>query len=126
MRWFLVLVFWTVLLSGCVKPVSPNFSPAAGPAPGEPARNAPNVATNITYIPIVAITGRVVMSNPKAQFVILSLGPGIFPPKGTRLFVYRKEAKVAELRISGSQWDDKTVADILKGDPQVNDQVSDN
>jgi len=126
MRRFPTPIFLAVLLSGCVRPGTTDFGPATSTSLAKPSQSGPVVSTNFTYVPIMAITGKVVMSNPKARFVILSLAPGVFPPKGTRLFAYRNGVRVGEIKISGSQWDDKTVADILQGDLQINDQISDN
>jgi len=119
MRLLLPSALAAILLAACAEPKSADPRATL-------ATTTPPVSTNLTYVPILAVTGKVAVSNPKARFVILSLTPGVYPPKGTHIYAYRDGVKVADLRIAGPQWDDKTVADILSGDPQVNDQINDN
>jgi hypothetical protein len=45
------------------------------------------------------------------------------PPLEKRLNVYRNGLKVGEVRVTGPQRDNNTVADIIAGDCQPGDQV---
>ena len=74
---------------------------------------------------VIPVTGRIVMVNAPAKYVVISLAPGLSPDKGTRLFSYRNSQKLGELRIAGPQQDDKVVADIVNGEASIGDKVSD-
>ena len=96
--------------------------------PARPGRGAFDEAaaagTNTTYIaPERLPAGRVVRVNPQARFVVLSFPLGKMPAVGTRMFLHRGGAQVAELRICGPQMDDNIVADLLSGDAQPGDSV---
>ncbi len=109
-----------LLIAGCAQ--SPAASRRVRSVPPDVAQGS----TNVTVVPVVAITGKVVLVDRKGGFVVLRLAPMLSPFKDTRLFVYHNGKKTAELRISGPQQDVNTVADIMAGDPQPNDLVSDN
>ena len=91
-----------------------------------PRPPVPATSTNVTVTPILAVTGKIVLVDKKAGFVVISLAPGLYPAKDTKLFTYRDEKKTGEIRVSGPQRDFDTVADILSGDPRLNDLVNDN
>jgi hypothetical protein len=65
--------------------------------------------------------GRVAMANPK--FVVLIFPFGKVPGVGQRLNVYHDGKKVGELKIAGPQRDNNTVADIVFGTAQIDDEV---
>jgi hypothetical protein len=54
---------------------------------------------------------------------VLTYPFGGVPAVGQRLNVYRNGKKVAELKITGPQRDINTVADIVSGEVQENDEV---
>ena len=70
--------------------------------------------------------GRVASVNVTAKFVVLQFPLGQVPPVDTRMVVYHGDAKTAEVKITGPAQDDLTVADILLGTVQENDQVRGN
>jgi hypothetical protein len=88
---------------------------------------APKAAspTATTVAPDTALAGRVVWVNGAARYAILGFPIGSMPQNGVRLFVYRGANRVGELKVSGPQRDDHTVADIMLGDCQVGDEVRD-
>jgi hypothetical protein len=47
------------------------------------------------------------------------------PKMDQTLFIYRDGLKVAEVRVTGPQQDNNTVADITSGETQVGDTVRD-
>lgn len=63
------------------------------------------------------------MLNPSARFVVITFPIGGVPDIERRLNVYRDGLKVAELKVTGPQRDNNTVADIVAGEPRVNDAV---
>lgn len=66
-------------------------------------------------------TGKIAKVN--ATFVVLTFPVGGIPPIGQKLNVYRKGAKIGEVKVTGPQRDTNTVADIISGELQVNDEV---
>lgn len=63
------------------------------------------------------------MVNPTARFVVMTFPFGGVPAVERRLNVYRNGLKVAEVKVTGPHRDNNTVADIVAGEVQVNDQV---
>lgn len=83
-----------------------------------------NSAVN-DFTPIVRLaetnSGRVASAN--SNFAVLTFPFGNVPSNGQELNVYRDGKKVGELRVTGPQRDINTVADIVSGEAQVNDEV---
>lgn len=71
------------------------------------------------------LTGSVVAVNDVGRFVVLTFPLGRMPSEGATVFAYRQGLKVAELKVTGPQKDDHTVADIQSGDCRVKDEVRD-
>jgi len=71
------------------------------------------------------LTGSIVSVNEVGRFVVLKFPLGRMPTEGSTLFVYRNGMKVAELKVTGPQKDDHTVADIKTGDCRSKDEVRD-
>lgn len=72
-----------------------------------------------------ALTGKIMRVDKRARFAVVSFPLGRLPANEQRLSVYREGLKVGEVKITGPQRDDKTVADIVAGDCDAGDQVSD-
>ena len=68
-------------------------------------------------------TGRVMRVNENGRFVVLNYPVGTLPPLGQRLYVYRQGLRVGELKVTGPQQDDNTVADIVNGEAQLGDEI---
>lgn len=66
-------------------------------------------------------SGRIATTNPK--FAVLTFPFGNVPEAGQFLNVYRGGEKIAELKVTGPRRDINTVADIVSGEVQVNDEV---
>jgi len=101
---------------------------AKQPAPAatrisHPATNAPATADTFTVTPEEGLHGRISSVNSGLRFVVLTFPIGQMPPLDEHLNVYRNGFKVAELKITGPQRDDNTVADIVSGDPITGDEV---
>jgi hypothetical protein len=118
MRIFVFILSSGLILSGCAKVKSL--------LPSAPNRNN-TLATNETAAPIVTLaksdSGRVASVNPTGRFAIVTFPFGGVPGTGQNLNVYRNGLKVAEAKVTGPQRNINTVADIISGEVQVNDEV---
>lgn len=73
--------------------------------------------------PSNALGGKVVAFNEAGRFVVLNFAASQMPRRDQTLFLYRAGLKVAEIKITGPQNDDNTVADIVTGEAQMGDEV---
>ena len=104
-----------LLLTGCL------FHHRAQPS-GAPV----GVQTTQAVIqPDLHARGEVVMVNAEAHFVVVSFPPGTVPPAGHSLKVYRNGLRVGEIKVTGPQRENNTVADIVSGDLQTHDEARD-
>jgi PBP1b-binding outer membrane lipoprotein LpoB len=106
------LLVAALLLTGCLhhEPAS-NQIPAGGQS--SPAIIKPDLRTS----------GQVAMVNAEAHFVVLSFPPGPVPQTDHHLNVYRNGLRVGEVKVTGPQHENDTVADIVTGDVQLHDEV---
>jgi hypothetical protein len=100
------------LLSGCTHLKSKP--------PARPAIPALAVVT-----PDNSLAGKVVSYNSVGRFVVLNFPSRLMPQTDQRLFLYRAGLRVAEVKVTGPQNDDNTVADLVSGDAQAGDEVRD-
>jgi hypothetical protein len=100
------------LLCGCASHKASAPKPAANNAPAK---------TDVT--PDLRPAGQVEMVNAEARFVVVNYPPGGVPKPGRRLNVYRGGMKVGEVKVTGPERDNNTVADILAGEVQIHDQT---
>lgn len=70
-------------------------------------------------------SGKVASVNQQGRFVVLTFPIGQIPANNTRMVVYRGDAKTGEVKITGPSQDNLTVADIVMGSVQENDEVRD-
>ena len=63
--------------------------------------------------------------NSAGRFVVLECPIAHFPAVAQKLFLYRNGLKVAEVKVTGPQRDDHTVADVTTGEAQAGDEVRD-
>ena len=89
----------------------------------KPSTNASVTADTFTVTPEEGLHGRIASVNSSLRFVVLTFPIGQMPPVDENLNVYRNGFKVAELKITGPQREDNTVADIVSGDPITGDEV---
>ena len=105
----LVVVFAGIVLAGCAYHPLPHTV------------KAPPDTTIVT--PADSLTGKVVACNAAGRFVVLNFPTAQLPQVDQTRFLYRAGLKVAEIKITGPQSDDNTVADIVTGEAQVGDEV---
>jgi hypothetical protein len=106
MRFAFLLLLSGLLCLGCGRT---RQSGVAKPAP--------------TVTPSAARAGTVTSVNPSHRFVVVTFPFSQVPGIGQPLNVYRKGLKVGELKVTGPEIDTNTVADIIAGEAQVNDEV---
>ena len=75
--------------------------------------------------PDITAAAKVIAVNTVGRFVVLNFPGGQLPKTEQTLFLYRDGLKVAELRVTGPQSENHTVADIVSGEAQVSDSVRD-
>jgi hypothetical protein len=117
LRLFAGLLLAVVVAFGC------GTHHAAAPQ-SEPAPAAPS-GTNMTTIvtPDTSLTAKVVRYNSVGRFVVLSFPVGQMPQSGQTFFLYRNGLKVGQIKITGPEQDNDTVADLQDGDAQEGDDV---
>ena len=101
------------------KPVQP----ASVSVPATPP--APAAALNPIVTPDNSLTAKVAAYNSAVRFVVLTFPVGPMPAMDQTLFLYRNGFKVGEVKITGPQRDNDTVADLVTGTAQVGDEVRD-
>jgi len=88
-----------------------------------PAAPAPVAAPALIVTPAQTAAAHVLSVNESGRFVILNFAGGQPLPPGHYLALYRKGLKTAEVKISGPQQDDNTIADILSGEARKGDEA---
>ena len=119
MKRFARLAVWVLagmLVAGCSIFHKTGKTPAAKPEP--PPRPSETVVT-----PDNSLSARVAAYNAVGRFVVLSFPVGRMPKLEQTLFLYRNGLRVAEVKVTGPQRDNNTVADIISGDAQAGDEV---
>jgi hypothetical protein len=80
----------------------------------------------VIVTPETALLGKVVRVNNSARFAVINYPVGNLPGIDQRYGVYRQGLKVGEIKITGPQQDDNTVADIVSGEVQIGDETRPN
>ena len=95
------------------------------PAPTSFSPYSPAGNPRIIVTPDDVPAGRVTRVNAASGFVVLNYPTGRVPEKERRLNLYRHGLKVAEIKVTGPQNEDNTIADVLAGEAQVGDEARD-
>lgn len=118
MRILLVAMLLCALAaSGCAKKKD-SGSPAGA--------KAGNTKPGKTVVTPDKPVGRVATVNGVGKFVVLSFPTGKMPAEDQHLNIYRRDVKVAEVKITGPQRGENIVADIVSGEPEVSDEAREN
>lgn len=116
---FAILILIPLLASGCgivhKRPSSVTALAEQNPSDQKTGK--------LIVTPETALIGKVSAVNANAQFVVLNFPIGRLPAMDQRLSIYRHGLKVGEVKVTGPQRDDNTVADIVSGDAQLHDEV---
>ena len=70
-----------------------------------------------------ALVGKVVRVNETARFAVLNFPVGNLPQPQQLMNVYRRGLKVGEVKVTALRQDNNTVADIVKGEAQIGDEI---
>ena len=122
---YLLLLCPALILCGCFgKPKAGqetgSFNPVTGSATGEKNGNQKFLVTSAN-----ALVGKVVLVNTTGRFVVLNFPVGHLPAMDQHLNLYRGGVKVGEVKVTGPQYDDNIVGDLLAGESEIGDQVRD-
>jgi hypothetical protein len=99
------------------EPAATKTAPMPAPA------RAPMLPVIVT--PDDSLAGKVLAYNSPGHFVVLEFPAGRMPQVDQGLFLYRAGLKVAEVKITGPERENNTVADVISGDAQAGDEVRD-
>jgi PBP1b-binding outer membrane lipoprotein LpoB len=112
-----LLAVLLVGFAGCVSQPKPatNSTPTD---PGEPQ-------SKLIVTPDSLLVGQVTTFNMAGRFVVLNFSVGRMPVLNQMLFVYRDGLKVGEVRVTGPERDNNTVADLISGEAAKGDEVRD-
>jgi hypothetical protein len=118
----LLLVFVFVACRSRPTPFDSRVNHSQSPTPKSRQTTEPSPGD-----PIITIGGparaHVATVNQGGRFVVLRFPIGAMPAVDRRFGVYREGMKVGELRVSGPQYDNNTVADIVAGECRVGDEA---
>ena len=120
-RYFAVLLLM-LGLTGCIlgkhKQPPPPVADFSQPTP------IPQSTTNTFRVtPDDTVAGHVTSVNKDLRFVVLTFPLGHTPSLGSRMNIFRNGAIVGEIKVTGPQRDDNTVADMVLGDALKGDEV---
>jgi hypothetical protein len=144
MRFGWVILLPVILFFGCARKDTPAaFSTVPGPSRSNATLPPPTVdepapkpavapaKTNALpakppiITPDTALTGKVVKYNETARIVVLEFSVLNMPAAGRRLFIYRNDLKVGEVKTTTWQNAEHIVADLISGEAQAGDMVRD-
>ncbi len=120
MRRFVGLLLSGLIVAGCSSHPARHASGDADAPTNAPPKKA---REKLIITPETTLLGKIVRVNNSTRFVVVNFPVGSLPGIGQQMGVYRQGMKVGEIRITGPQQDDNTVADILSGEAQIGDQT---
>ena len=109
-----VILLGSLALSGCVRKKVVDSGSRPQPRAG---------STPLTVTPEIVLVAKVVGANKPGRFVVLNFPRGQMASPEQHLNLYRKGLKVGEVKVTGPQQDDNTVADIVAGEAEVGDDA---
>jgi hypothetical protein len=114
-----------LVLSGCVRKKVADSGSRPQPKAGSRAVPTGTAGTYqpLTVTPDNTLVGKVVRVNTPGRFVVLSFPLGRMPSPERRLNLYRRGQMVGEVKVTGPQREDNTVADLLAGEAEVGDDA---
>lgn len=124
---FLVSLVMVVFLSGCALWPLHKGSETTSSVTSSPATNAvvadKKGTNNLIVTPETLPVGKVVRVNETARFAVLNFPVGQMPQPQQVMNVYRRGLKVGEVKVTALRQDNNTVADIVKGEAQIGDEI---
>jgi len=105
-------------------PVATTQAPPDKPQKESKSKKAAKVTPpKLIITPDMSLAAKVISVNTVGRFVILSFPAEKMPRLQQTLFIYRAGLKVAEVKVTGPQQDNNTVADLVSGEAMVGDTV---
>jgi hypothetical protein len=123
MRSFVCLVAVGLIGAGCANVESKRVDRSAMSRSQEEYVTEKKPDDQAIVTPATVLKGRVVRVNNEGRFAVLSFPVGSLPATNVRLNIYREGLKVGEMKVTGPEQDDNTVADIVVGEARVGDEV---
>lgn len=126
MRLFVSLAV-SALLCGCA--LWPGHKKSETPSSSNGGNSTNSVANGnngkekLIVTPATALVGKVVRVNETARFAVLTFPVGSMPAPEQMMNVYRHGLKVGEVRVTALRQDNNTVADIVKGEAEIGDEI---
>jgi len=126
-RFVILFVFVACLTGGCLfgrksAELTPEERAALLSQPITPAGQA---SSDLIIVPDFRLTGQVTTFNAAGRFVVLNFPLGSLPVRDQVMFVYRRGLQVGEVRVTGPEEDNNTVADLISGEAAKGDEVRD-
>lgn len=112
-----------LLASGCMS--HPPAEPPSAPPPITLASTNSSTSSAPIVTPDTSLSAKVVKFNSVGRFVVLSFPVGQMPEVGQTFFLYQAGVKVGQVKITGPQKDNDTVADLTDGVAQEGNDVRD-
>lgn len=126
MRLFVCLAV-VLFMSGCALWPWHKKSEAPSSATGSGTTNTAVIRQNgndkLIITPETALVGKVARVNETARFAVLNFPVGNMPAPQQIMSVYRHGLKVGEVRVTALRQDNNTVADIVKGEAEIGDEI---
>jgi hypothetical protein len=123
MRFLLICTLF--LLVGCGGKKRSGLQASSGSYAGPGPTQGKSGDRKIVVTTGTSLIGKVAWVNTTDRFVVLNFPLGRLPGTNQMLNLYRGGLKVGEVKVTGPQYDDNVVADLVAGDSQVGDQVQD-
>ncbi len=124
MRILLILAM-LLFVSGCFgRKQTGNKSNSTSGQASFPTGASPT-GEKLIVTPEHSLVGKVALVNTADRFVVLNFPVGHLPALEQRLNLYRGGLKVGEVKVTGPQYDDNVVGDLVAGDSEVGDEVRD-
>lgn len=122
MRLFIVALM-LVSLAACKSPETKTATPPKKTVMVQTNINSRPTEQRPTVRPVDAVTGRIIAVRPQLRFVVIDFPNQKLPKLDQRLYVYRLDQKVAEIKVSGPYLGTTVAADVTAGDAREGDLV---
>jgi hypothetical protein len=111
-----------LILTGC-KSSSKQRNAEPGTQRTVSATTFPGPGERPSARPVQAVTGRIIAVREALRFVVVDFGAGKMPKLEQKLWAYRLDQKVAELKVSGPYLGTTVAADVVAGEAREGDLV---
>lgn len=120
---FFAVLLSGVVLAGCRSSARKETGAEERPKRTVTATTFPAPGERGSVRPVEAVRGRIIAVRDTLRFVVIDFGSGKMPKLEQRLFAYRLDQKVAELKVSGPYLGTTVAADITAGEAREGDLI---